>query len=212
MKIGAYCKCSMVDDGNNLSAVVFTAGCNMTCAYCHNLDLGHETPVNEAAILTHLKTRQGKLDSVVVSGGEPTLQGDLPDFLVRLKAMNYRVKLDTNGTNPRMLAQILKNNLVDYVAMDIKGTADTYTAMCGMPYDSVLESIALLRRFGQYEFRTTLYPALPIEAIEALCQTYKNDPYYLQQYRPTGHHDLTPYDRHTIISLADAYGHMVRGL
>ncbi len=130
IRIGGLVKQSFVDWDGVLSAVVFTKGCNFRCGYCHNPALVvpalmRERPdVAESEVFDYLARRRGWLDGVVVTGGEPTLHAGLPAFLERVKALGYRVKLDTNGTNPEMLRQLIASGAVDFVAMDIKHFPD----------------------------------------------------------------------------------------
>lgn len=162
MKILGLEKLSLVDYPGNTCAVIFTGGCNFRCPFCHNsgLVLEDQEELSVLEVLSFLKKRYGLLDSVVVSGGEPTLQPDLMDFLKKLKDIGYKVKLDTNGTNPKMLKEIIDNNLVDYIAMDIKNNLDNYGDIIGLPCyktGKVLESINILKENRvDYEFRTTL--------------------------------------------------------
>ena len=163
MKIYGLEKLSMVDFNGHLCATIFTAGCNFRCPYCHNSDLVLGTnlvEILESDVLDYLKKRNSMLDSVCVSGGEPTLQKDLPAFIKKLKEMGYLVKLDTNGTNFDMLKTLAEQKLIDYVAMDIKSDENGYlTSFKCSPdaYDNVKKSIALLKEnIVPYEFRTTI--------------------------------------------------------
>ena len=163
MKIYGLEKLSMVDFDGHLCATIFTAGCNFRCPYCHNSDLVLGTnlvEILESDVLGYLKQRKGLLDSVCVSGGEPTLQKDLPLFIKKLKDMGYLVKLDTNGTNFDMLKQLIEQKLIDYVAMDIKSDENGYLTFfkCSPDaYNNVKKSIALLKEnIVPYEFRTTI--------------------------------------------------------
>ena len=162
MKIFGLEKLSLVDFGSLSCAVVFTGGCNFICPFCHNSGLVTQSvePLNETEVLEYLRKRFGLLEGVVVSGGEPTLQSDLPDFLLKLKKLGYKVKLDTNGTNPTMLQYVIDNKLVDYVAMDIKNSFDKYPLTTGIKkvdLDKISKSIEILKTSGiDYEFRTTL--------------------------------------------------------
>jgi pyruvate formate lyase activating enzyme len=131
MNIGGYIKSSLIDFPGTISCVVFTQGCNFHCPYCHNPDLvpmnrGKNELISSDSVFSFLERRKGLLDGVVVSGGEPTLQKGLVDFLRRVKAMGFRVKLDTNGSRPQVLRVLFAENLVDYVAMDIKTSPDRY--------------------------------------------------------------------------------------
>lgn len=162
MKIFGLEKLSLVDFGNNVCAVVFTGACNYRCPFCHNAGLVEKTveQIPENQVIEFLQSRRKMLDGVCVSGGEPTLQPDLCDFLRKLKQMGYKVKLDTNGTNPKILQQAINEKLVDYVAMDIKNSEDKYAVTTGVNYllfSAVQESISILINSGvDYEFRTTL--------------------------------------------------------
>ena len=163
MKIYGLEKMSMVDFDGHICCVVFTAGCNFKCPYCHNSDLvlgRHLMEFNEDEFFAFLKKRKGLLDGVCVSGGEPTLQPDLEDFIRRVKAMGYLVKLDTNGTNPAILKHLIDENLLDYVAMDIKNSKTSYLKTSGQGHfkiSDIEESVKLLKsNIVPYEFRTTL--------------------------------------------------------
>src|SRR6056297_2585563 len=124
MIIGALQKTSLIDYPGEISAVIFTRGCNFRCPYCHNPELvdkkRYTTALEINEVLTFLENRKGLLDGVVITGGEPTIYGDLPEFLLKIKQMGYLVKLDTNGTNPAMMRRVIDLNLVDYIAMDYK--------------------------------------------------------------------------------------------
>lgn len=157
-------KLTVVDYPGLVACILFTGGCNFRCPYCHNGELvlrpGDFPPLDQEEVLSFLEKRRGVLDGVVVSGGEPTLQRDLPDFLRILKDLGYLVKLDTNGTNPDMLESVVSSRLVDYVAMDIKNSFDRYGSTVGIPgYDTApVERSAdyLLSGVVEYEFRTTV--------------------------------------------------------
>ena len=163
MQINGFQKLTLLDFPGKVACIVFTPGCNFRCPFCHNASLVTHIDgerIEEEEILSYLKKRQGLLDGVVVTGGEPTLQGDLADFLGKVKALGYAVKLDTNGTSPEKLKALVEKGLVDYVAMDIKNTAAKYpvTAGCGSAVlGKVEESIDfLLADTVDYEFRTTV--------------------------------------------------------
>lgn len=166
MKIYGLEKLSMVDFGKRCAAVVFTGGCNFRCPFCHNSGLveGTVTPLDETQVFEYLKKRKGLLDGIVVSGGEPTIQSDLPDFIAKIREMGYAVKLDTNGTNYEMLKSLIDRKLVDFVAMDVKNSISEYPATVGVKnFDptNILKSIELLKSgVVDYEFRTTLVNGL----------------------------------------------------
>lgn len=163
MIVCGFQKLTLLDFPGRVAATVFTGGCNLRCPFCHNATLvtdTKETPILATdEVLAYLKKRQGILDGVCVTGGEPTLQVDLPDFLRRLKEMGYAVKLDTNGTSPEVLRRLIAEHLVDYVAMDIKNCREKYGITAGkIPFDlsPIEESVKLLMSGGiPYEFRTT---------------------------------------------------------
>jgi len=210
MRIAGLEKCSFVDYPGCLSAVVFTPGCNMNCFYCHNRQLigraalpdgadaggADGEPLTAASVMDLLARRRGMLDAVVVTGGEPTLQAGLDAFLAAARAMGFRTKLDTNGTNPDVLTALLDDHLVDFVAMDIKAPTDLYEAICGSPVDqsAISRSIALLMegRCG-YEFRTTFAPPLTADDILRIALRVRGAAsYVLQQYRPIAHECQAP--------------------
>jgi len=161
VKIGGIQKFSTVDYPGYIVASIFTIGCNMRCGYCHNPELvlpeqfAGEIPEDD--IIEYLKTRQGLLDGVAISGGEPTMHEDLPRFITKLRAMGFRIKLDTNGTNPEMLESLIKQKLVDFVAMDIKGPLEKYVEIAARPIDlnAICRSITLIKT-TDHEFRTTI--------------------------------------------------------
>lgn len=162
MKIYGLEKMSVVDYAPYCSAVVFTGGCNFRCPFCHNGGLVEKnvTPLDENDVFDYLEKRKKLLDAVVVSGGEPTLNADLPEFVKRLKDMGFKVKLDTNGTNFDMLKNLIKKKLIDYVAMDIKNSPNKYSATAGVKkivFENIEKSANLLKSgVIDYEFRTTL--------------------------------------------------------
>ena len=159
--IGGIVKFSTVDYPGYVVASVFTIGCNMRCGYCHNPELvlpeQFADTIPEHEILEFLATRVGKLDGVAISGGEPTMQADLPQFIAKIKAMGFRVKLDTNGTNPGMVRKLISEQLVDFIAMDIKGPLEKYQQIAARPIDTdtIQESIHLIKTIP-HEFRTTI--------------------------------------------------------
>jgi len=162
MKICGLEKLSLVDYEGKVCAVVFTGGCNYKCPFCHNstLALNKAQEILEEDILAYLLQRKKMLDAVCVSGGEPTLWQDLPEFLAKVKEMGFLVKLDTNGTNPQMLQKLINEKLIDYVAMDIKNCFKNYTQTAGVlnaNVERVKESLNILKENKiLYELRTTL--------------------------------------------------------
>lgn len=190
MKIAGLVKSSLVDYPGLVACVLFVPGCNYDCFYCHNRDLLENAPalIDLEAIDAFLQKRRGVLDGVVVSGGEPTLQPDLVPFLQHLKTYGYRVKLDTNGSTPMILQQVLDSGLCDYVAVDYKAPASRYREICGMKADpaAVLDTIERLRDSGvAFEVRTTVIPQLTRQDLLQMAQELPVLPrYVLNRYRP----------------------------
>lgn len=191
MRISGFVKNSLVDYPGHLSAVVFTQGCNMNCSFCHNRCLiGQEAkqPTHSAeGILSFLKKRQGLLDAVVISGGEPTIQPNLVSFIREIRALGFRIKLDTNGTNPSVLKELIDSTLIDYVAMDVKAPLEKYEQICcsKVDLDAIQSSIHLLMQSKiDYEFRTTFAPALNAYDLMAITEMVRGaKKYVVQQYR-----------------------------
>jgi pyruvate formate lyase activating enzyme len=194
MKIGGYQPCSLCDFPGQVSAVVFTQGCNFRCPFCHNAGLlpfaaPAERLISANELLERLTRRRGQLDAVVITGGEPTLQHDLADFLQRLRQMGFRVKLDTNGSRPEVLRDLIAAGLLDYVAMDLKSPWHKYEELAGMPVEvgRLRASLRLIAESGiPHEFRTTLVPALLSENDLAATRAQAPDgsPYRLQPFHP----------------------------
>ncbi len=194
MVIGGLQKNSLIDYPGKMSCVLFLAGCNFDCPYCHNPDLARgccnrEQCLDEKGVYAFLEARRGFLDAVVVSGGEPTLSRDLIPVCERIRKMGYPVKLDTNGSRPGVLRTLLDHGLVDYVAMDIKTDPFHYDLLSheACSPSEILTSIQLVMdRCRDYEFRTTCVRPLvtesTIEKIAALIQGARR--YALQRFRP----------------------------
>lgn len=166
MLIGGLHKCSTVDYPGLLSSIVFTCGCNMNCIYCHNRQLiskNLESGYEENEIIRFLSKRRKLIDAVVISGGEPALQEDLLYFARKIKDLGFKLKLDTNGTRPEVLEQLIKNNLLDFIAMDIKASPKKYPVICksSVPLNAISKSIQIVKQSSiDYEFRTTTWPML----------------------------------------------------
>ena len=191
--IGGLQKSSLIDYPEKISAIIFTQGCNFRCPYCHNPELimiDGSTALKVEPIFEFLKTRKGKLDGVVITGGEPALHKDLPEFIRKIKDMGFDVKLDTNGTNPQMLQELIDKKLIDYVAMDVKAPIDKYSEVVCIQVntDKIKESINILKKSDiPYEFRTTVVKSqLTPEDFEKIGKLIKGAPlYYLQKFLPT---------------------------
>lgn len=167
MRIIGFEKLSLVDYDGYASATLFCGGCNFRCPFCHNGELvlneGMYDEYSKEEIFAYLKKRLGLLDAVTISGGEPTLNSDLPRFIESIKDIGYKVKLDTNGTNPSMIKYLIDKNLVDFIAMDIKSSIEGYSVATGLKNipQGVLQSVELLKlNRVDYEFRTTLVKEL----------------------------------------------------
>jgi len=193
MKIGGLQKFSMIDYPGKISAVVFVQGCNFRCPYCHNRELVlpeyFNGSINQDEVLEFLSGRKEKLQGVVITGGEPTIFPDLPDFLLKIKKMGFYLKLDTNGSNPYMLETIINRKLVDYIAMDVKAPVEKYSEITGskIDKDKILSSIQLILQSGiEHEFRTTVIKEV-ISYIDILkiCNTIKGaSRYAIQNFYP----------------------------
>lgn len=165
MRIGGLQKSSLIDYPGKICAIVFTIGCNFRCPYCHNPELVDETAeeLSQDEFFAFLEKRIGKLDAVTITGGEPTLHNDLVPFIIKIKELGFLVKLDSNGTHPDVLAQLISEKSVDYIAMDIKAPLQKYTQTVARPVDieNIMRSIALLITGDiPYEFRTTVIKSL----------------------------------------------------
>lgn len=182
LKIGGFQKQSLIDYPGHIADLIFTQGCNFKCRYCHNIQLIPTEQVvgtgtnHPDEILKWISTNSVLLDAVVITGGEPTIQGSLPYFIKQIRQLGLKVKLDTNGSNPGMLNHLLKNHMLDYIAMDIKAPLDLskYREVAGKHLTEdhvkrVRRSISLLRS-GQckFEFRTTMDESLTIKDIRKI--------------------------------------------
>lgn len=193
MNICGIEKVSLVDFDGKICATLFCPGCNFACPYCHNGGIlsNSTTLLNLAEVFDLLTKRKKMLDAVTVSGGEPTLQKDLSEFLKQLKDMGYAVKLDTNGSNFDALKHVVENKLVDYVAMDVKNSKECYTKTIGkinFDLSQILQSIEFLKQNKvDYEFRTTLvkdfHTQQSIESMATLLNGAKK--LFLQKFKQT---------------------------
>lgn len=194
MQIGGLTKLTLLDYPGKVAATVFTGGCNLRCPFCHNaaLVLGTARRLSEAEVLAFLDKRRGVLDGICVTGGEPLLQPDLADFLTRVRAMGYRIKLDTNGCFPDRLRDAVRRGLIDYVAMDVKSAPEAYAKAVGVPgfdVSPVLESVSFLLDGGvAYEFRTTVARGLHTrETLEGAARMIRGaERYVLQSFVDSG--------------------------
>ena len=190
MKIGGFQKTSLLDYPDRISAIVWTSGCNLRCPFCYNKDLALGTaelfPHDE--ILSFLLKRKTLLEGVVISGGEPLLHDDLVDFIKRIKNLRLLVKIDTNGTFPEQLRELLEQQLVDYIAMDVKAPKKKYSQLTGIKIDlsKIEASIDIIKtKAPAYEFKTTFIPGLLTkEDIIEIAQWLNGaEVYFLQQFK-----------------------------
>jgi len=190
MIISGMVKSSLVDFPGLVSCILFTPGCNYNCFYCHNrqlIDGTNGVVLSQSEIDTFLKKRIGKLDGVVITGGEPTLQPDLIPYIKKIKELGYKVKLDSNGSDPDLIEQILKNRIVDYFAIDYKAPAAKYQKICGKGADAttVLKTInILLDNNADFEVRTTVIPQFSEQDLICMAEELPVLPkYVLNRYR-----------------------------
>jgi pyruvate formate lyase activating enzyme len=189
MKIAGLAKTSFVDYPGKIACVVFTAYCNMKCGYCHNKHIlaGDVPLMDNSDVFNYIVKRKDVLGAVVITGGEPTMQKMLIPFIESIKRLGLCVKLDTNGTNPNIIQQLLDKNLVDYIAMDVKAPLHKYCEVVGCPVDvnAITASISILKNCSiPFEFRTTFAPSLSTQDILDIGDLVTGtNAYFLQQYR-----------------------------
>lgn len=214
MRIGGYEKLSTVDYPGEMTCSIFLVGCNFNCGYCHNPSLIKENGeyIDKKEVMDYLIQRRDMLDAVCISGGEPTCNPDLKDFIKEIKALGYKVKLDTNGTHPQVVEDLIKENLLDYIAMDVKASPKKYKEVVGKNVNMELinKSIEIIKNSGvKHEFRTTFLPILDQEDINEIVKTMVgNDKYILQQFRnkitnDEAYHNYQPHQASYIINTAN---------
>jgi len=213
MLILGFQKTTLLDYPEHIASTIFTGGCNFRCPFCHNKDIVFAkesmdsnvlTPYSEEEILAHLQKRKNVLTGVCITGGEPTLQPDLPEFLAKVKALGYQVKLDTNGYRPVIMISLIKQGLIDYVAIDIKNSPQKYAQTIGLSacdISNINKSVDYLIHGNHgisYEFRTTLVKELHTDTdmheISTWIQGAKA--YYLQSYTESAQVIQTGYHAH----------------
>lgn len=193
MNIQGYQKLTLLDFPGRVACTVFLGGCNLRCPFCHNAGLVR-TPIAEANayddVMSYLSKRKGILQGVCITGGEPLLHPDLPDLLREIRSMGYAVKLDTNGSLPRRLADVLSTGCIDYVAMDIKHAPKSYAKAtgCDLDFAPFEESIQCLRESGlPYELRTTAVKGIhEIGDFEAIAAYLGDESYFIQRFVDSG--------------------------
>ncbi len=195
MQIGGIQKLTLIDFPGKIACTVFLAGCNFYCPWCHSRELVmpkeiKKLPkVSEKDFLDFLEERRGLLEGVAICGGEPTLNKELPSFCQKIKTLGFSVKLDTNGSNPVMLNELISNGLVDYVAMDVKLPFERYVEVCNTEDKAfdVQQSINILKTGkADYEFRTTVVPGVHFrdDILKIARWISPAKKYYLQNFRP----------------------------
>ena len=215
MKISGLQKLTLLDYPGKMACTVFTYGCNFRCPFCHNAMLVTEENsdnISEDEFFAFLKKRQGILDGVCISGGEPTLQKDLAEFIGKIKAFGYAVKLDTNGSQPEVLRNLIAENLLDYVAMDIKNSPAKYSLTCGREVDMVpiKESVSIIKESGiDHEFRTTSVKELhSAEDFGQIASWLQGDSkYFIQHFEDSGNligENLSPFSKEEISAFAES--------
>lgn len=208
MNISGIQKLTLLDFPGKLACTVFTSGCNFRCPFCHNASLvlpGMSEHIDESEVFSFLKKREGILEGVCITGGEPCLQSDLESFIEKVKALGFSVKLDTNGSFPEKLSALLEKGLLDYVAMDIKTSPERYAEVTGVTnksfFENVKKSVELLKECGiPHEFRTTTAKELQkAEDFLKIGQWLRGEKrYFIQQYESSGElvgKEMTPYEK-----------------
>ena len=194
IEIGGLQKTTLIDFPGRIAATIFLCGCNFRCPWCYSPELvlpekiKNQPKITEKEFFEFLKSRKELLEGVVVCGGEPTINKDLPDFIKKIKNLGFSIKIDTNGSNPKMLKNLIDKKLVDYVAMDIKGPKEKYSQFIGKEVDikKIQKSIDILKQGKvDYEFRTTILPSLhkKEDIIEMAKWISGAKRYYLQNFR-----------------------------
>ncbi len=195
MKICGLQKTTLLDFPGHVAATIFTGGCNFRCPFCHNSELlGNDAPASysEEEILAFLKKRSGVLEGVAITGGEPTLQPDLREFVEKVRGLGLEIKLDTNGYKPDVLKSLVNEGLIDYVAMDIKSSKERYPKVAGAPFinmKNIEESVDFLKSgVVPYEFRTTVVRELhsPEDFVKIGEWIEGADLYFLQNFVDSG--------------------------
>ena len=201
MNICGYQKTTLLDYPGHVAATIFTGGCNFRCPFCHNSDLVVNSTmspcISQEEIFSFLKKRKNVLSGICITGGEPTLQTNLSEFIKKVRSLGYKIILDTNGYRPDVISSLLEDNLLDYIAMDIKAGLSNYAKVSGIPNldtSKIKESISIIENSGiDYEFRTTVVKELHnrqdfLEISEMLSSSSS---YFIQSFKDSGN-ILTP--------------------
>lgn len=218
MTINGMQKLTLLDYPGNVACLIFTQGCNFRCPFCHNsglLDMNNNCEkIDEKEVFKYLEKRRGLLDGVCISGGEPLLQKDIVDFIRKVKDLGYKVKLDTNGSSPKKLKQLIEDGLIDYVAMDIKNDFLNYDKTAGMctNIDNIKKSIEIIENSNiEYEFRTTIVKQFhDVEKLEKIIQYIgPNARYYIQNYQDCSsvlQRGLNGFDNEELLNIKNTLG------
>jgi len=211
MIIGGFQKISLIDFPGKITSIIFTKGCLFRCPYCHNPELvEYENPagIDEKSVFDYLEKRKDFIEGVCITGGEPTLHKDLPEFIARIKALGFLVKLDTNGVTPQMVDLLIKKGLVDYIAMDIKNTWQKYGTIANMApeksyfLEKCKETFSIIQKSKiPHEWRTTVLPGIHMEQdfVEMAGYMKPGEKYFIQNisYKKTLRDNL---DRTTLLN------------
>ena len=189
MKIAGFQKLTLLDYPSKVACIIFTQGCNYKCPYCQNsglIDHSNEDLIDEEEIFKYLDKRKGVIDGIVISGGEPTIQKDLKSFIKKVKEKGFLIKLDTNGSNPNFVEEVINEKLVDYIAMDIKNVLEEYKDVTNVNPNIVnlKRSIEIIKNSNiEHEFRTTIIKNIHnIDKILKICEYVDGDKLYLQNF------------------------------
>lgn len=225
MNISGIQKLTLLDFPGKLACTVFTSGCNFRCPFCHNASLvlpGMSDHIDEQEVFSFLKKREGILEGVCITGGEPCLQPDLETFIRKVRDIGFSVKLDTNGSFPEKLSSLLEKGLLDYVAMDIKTSKERYSEVCGVQNEKLLEnvqkSVEILKSSSvPHEFRTTTARELQTkEDFEKIGRWLSGEKrYFIQQYEASGElvgDEMTPYEKEELTEFAKVMKNFVENV
>ena len=196
MFIGGLEKLTLTDFPNKMACIVFLVNCNFKCPYCYNKELTSHTffkkskrqLIPDEEFFQFLDENKKMLDGVVITGGEPTLSPGLIEFMKKIKKLGFAIKLDSNGTNPAILENIVKKKLVDYIAMDVKAPLNKYKELTrsNISPKRIQESIEIIKKSGvPHEYRTTLYPKLSVDDLVEIAKLVKGEKLYLQDFQGT---------------------------
>lgn len=209
MNIAGVQKVTLLDYPGKVACEIFTQGCNFECPFCQNsslIPITNTGEFSEEEIFEYLNLRKNILDGVVITGGEPTVQKDLKEFIKKIKDLGLLVKLDTNGGNPKVLQELIDEKLVDYVAMDIKNIFNKYNITAGkkINLDNIKKSIEILKASKiDYEFRTTIIKEMhSLDDIVSICKLVGNAKYYLQNFEDSENvidHSLHGFSREELL-------------